>query len=54
MKIKDWYKVELKTPETMKVLGSTKELMDKIKNGENVPSLEVAEVVLAQCSLVKY
>ena len=26
--------------------------MDKTKNGENVPSLEVVEVVLVQCNLV--
>ena len=27
-------------------------LKDKTKNGENVPSLEVVEVVLVQCNLV--
>ena len=26
--------------------------MDKTKNGENVPSLKVVEVVLVQCNLV--
>ena len=36
----------------MKSLGSTKKLIDKTKNEENVPSLEVAEVVLVQCNLV--
>ena len=36
----------------MKLFGSTKKLMDKTKNGENVPSLEVFEVVLVQCNLV--
>ena len=51
-KIKDGYKLELKTPETMKLLGSTKKLIDKTKNGENIPVLEVAEVVLVQCNLV--
>ena len=39
-KIKDGYKLELQTPETMKLLGSTQNL-DKTENGENVPSLEV-------------
>ena len=39
-------------PETMKLFGSTKKLIDKTKNGENVPSLEVAEVVFVQCNLV--
>ena len=30
---------------------STKKLIDKTKNGENVPSLEVVEVILVQCNL---
>ena len=50
-KIKDGYKVEFPTPETMKLFGSTKTI-DKTKDGEKVPSLEVAEVVLVQCNLV--
>ena len=37
----------------MKLLGSTKNLVDKDKNGENVPKLESAEVVLVYCNLVK-
>ena len=45
-KIKDEYKLELQRPETMKLCGSTKKLMDKPKNEENVSSLEVVEVVL--------
>ena len=36
----------------MKLFGSTKKLVDKTKNGEKVPSLEVVEVVLVQCNLV--
>ena len=51
-KIKDGYKIELQTPETMKLFGSTKKVIDKTKNGENVPSLEVVEVVVIQCNLV--
>ena len=51
-KIKDGYKVELQMPETMKLLGGTKKLIDRTKNGENVPGLEVVEVVLVQCNLV--
>ena len=35
----------------MKLLGSTKKLINKTKNGENFPSLEVVEVVLVQCNL---
>ena len=37
----------------MKLLGSTKKVVDKAKNGENVPKLESAEVVLVHCNLVK-
>ena len=51
-KIKDGYKLELQTPETMKLIGSTKKLIDKTKNGEKVPNLEGVEVVLFQCNLV--
>ena len=51
-KIKDRYKIELQTPETMRLFGSTKKLIDKTKNGEKVTSLEVFEVVLVQCNLV--
>ena len=36
----------------MKSFGSTKKLIGKTKNGENMPSLEVVEVVLVQCNLV--
>ena len=50
--IKDGYKLELQMPETMELFSSTKKLIDKIKNGEKGPSLEVAEVVIVQCNLV--
>ena len=46
-KIKSGYYLELLTPETMKLLGSTESKITKDKNGENVPNLEVAELVLA-------
>ena len=52
-KIKNGYKLELLTPETMKLLGSTKEVVDKDKNGENVLKLETVEVVLVHCNLIK-
>ena len=52
-KIKTGYKLELLTPETMKLLGSTKKVVDKDKNSENVPKLESVEVVLVHCNLVK-
>ena len=51
-KIKDGYRLELQAPETMKLFGSTKKLTDKTKNGENVPSLEVGEVVIVLYNLV--
>ena len=37
----------------MKLFGTTKKLIDKTKNAENVPSLEVVEVVLVQYNLVE-
>ena len=36
----------------MKLFGSAQKLIGKTKHGENVPSLEVDEVVLIQCNLV--
>ena len=39
-------------PETMKILGSTKSKMVKDENGENVPHLEITEVVLGHCNIV--
>ena len=51
-KIKDGYSLELLTPETMKLLGSTKNKITKDKNGENVPHLEITEVVLVHCNMV--
>ena len=52
LKIKDRYKLELQTPETMILFGTTKILIDKTKNEENVPILEAVRVVLVQCNLV--
>ena len=51
-KIKDWYTLELLTPEAMKLLGSTKWKISKDKNGENVPYLEITEVVLVHYNMV--
>ena len=36
----------------MKLLGSTASKITKDKNGENVPHLEVAELILVHCNLV--
>ena len=52
-KIKIGYKLELLTPEKMKLLGSTKKDADKDKDGESVPRLESVEAVLVHCNLVK-
>ena len=51
-KIKTGYKLELLSKETMKLLGSTKDITDADKNSENVPRLENIEVVLVYCNLV--
>ena len=51
-KFKDEYSLELLTPETMKLLGSTKSKITKDKNSENVPNLEITEVALVQCNIV--
>ena len=44
--------MKLLTPKTMKLLGSTKSNITKVKNGENVPYLEITEVVLLHCNIV--
>ena len=36
----------------MKLLASTKNKITKDKNGENLPHLEIAEVILVHCNLV--
>ena len=51
-KIKNEYSLELLTSETMKLLGSTENKTTKDKNGENVPHLEIIEVVLVHCDIV--
>ena len=50
-KIKTGYYLELLTPETMKLLGSTKSKITKDENGKNVPRLEITEVVLIHCNI---
>ena len=51
-KIKNGCSLELLTPETMKLLGSAENKITKDKNGENVPHLEITEVVLVHCNIV--
>ena len=52
-KIKSGYKLELLTPEIMRLLGGTNKNVNKNKDGENVPKLKSVEVVLVHCNLVK-
>ena len=51
-KINTGYKLELLSKETMKLLGSIKDIIDSDKDSENVPKLENVEVVLVHCNLV--
>ena len=51
-KIKTGYRLELLSPETMKLLGSTKKDVDQDKNREDVRKLESVEVVLVHCNVV--
>ena len=51
-KIETRYYLELLTPQIMKLLGSTKNKITKNKNGENVPPLQILEVVVADCNIV--
>ena len=47
-KIKNGCCLEVLTPETIKLLGSTRSKITKDKNGEDVPHLEIVELVLIQ------
>ena len=51
-KIETGYKLELLSPDTMKLVESTKKYVDQDKDGEDVPKLESIEVVLEHCNLV--
>ena len=51
-KIKNGYYLELLTPETMKLLGTTESKVTGEKSGENALYLEVVEVVLINCNIV--
>ena len=50
-KIKIGYKLELLTNETMKLLGNGP-IIDRNKNGDNVPELEQVHSVLIHCNVV--
>ena len=51
-KVKTGCKLELLSPETMKLLGSTKKDVDRDKDGGDVPKLESCKVVSVHCNLV--
>ena len=51
-RVKTSYKLELLSPETMKLLGSAKKDVDQDKDGEDVPKVESVEVFLVHCNLV--
>ena len=51
-KIKTGYNLKLLSKETMKLLGSTSNIIDADKNSENVTRLENVEVILVHCNLV--
>ena len=53
-KIKNGCSLEILTPETMKLLGSTKNKITKDKSSENIPHLEITEVVLVLCNIVNH
>ena len=52
--IKRSYYVELATPDTTKLLGSTENKTRNGRNGKNVLHLENTEVILVHCNIVDY
>ena len=51
-KIKTGYNLKLLIAESMKFIGSTKNKIIKDKNVEDVPHLEITEVILVHCNVV--
>ena len=51
-RIKTGYYLELLTSKTMKLFRKTKNKITMDKNGENVPHLEITEVLLVHCNIV--
>ena len=45
-------KIELCTPKTRKLSGSTEKKITKDKNVENVPHVKITEVLLAHCNII--
>ena len=52
LKTKTGYYLEFLMPVTRKLLGSNKSKITKYKNGENVPHLEITELVLVLCNII--
>ena len=52
LKTKSEYFLEFFTPETTKLLRSTKIKITQDKSDENVPHLEVCEVILVHCNVL--
>ena len=52
--IKSGYYLKNLIPETMKLRGSTKSKLIKDKNGENIPYLQITEIVLIDRNVVSY
>ena len=50
-KKKTGYYLEIVMSETMKLLGSPKSKITKDENGENVPHLEITEIILVHCKI---
>ena len=52
LRLRTGYYLELLTTEMMKLYESNNIKITKNKNGENVPNLEIPEVVLFHCNIV--
>ena len=52
-KIKTGYYLVPLTPEKLELLGITKSKIIKVQNGKKVPYLQITEVVLTHCNVVK-
>ena len=50
--IKTDYKLELLSREKMSLLGRSEQVFAKYKNGENVPKVEMVDIVLMHCNVV--
>ena len=51
-RIKKCYKLELLSKETMRLIASTEKVIDIDKNGENVPKLEIVDVILMHYNVI--